>query len=1201
MINSRANVAKVPATEKPLRKRTRQREPRREGAAARGPSRRTEQELRRREQNLLAIIENTPECIKIVAGDGTIVSMNPAGLALVEAESPGAVVGRSVFDLISAEFRDAFRQMLQRVCAGEKGELEYEITGLKGGRRWMHTRAAPIPHPDTGQPAQLAITRDITERKQAQRTINLNEERLRLASFSEAITLFEQDSQLRYTWLYPLKPQLRPSLGHTDSEILQNQEGALLERIKSEVMRTGQSQRHVVSATFSSRKTYYDLLISPRRNAEGQIIGVAGSALDITERKNAEEALRTSELRWRTVTETLPNLVWSDLPDGQCDWLSTQWGRYTGVPEKELLGLVWLERVIHPDDRERTLECWRNACADKAPYDLEYRIRRHDGQYRWFKTRGVPIRDDHGQIVYWFGTCTDIQDLKQAEANLTFLTELSNALTSPESATEIATVAARLLCRHFRATRVNFSGVNLPAGEVTVFASERGSELKEDRITHRLREYLPESILSELAAGRVVAIEDVRTDARTAPFAANYAQWAIGAMILSPHLTESGWEFLLVLHKAGADRWRPDELKLVPEITARIHNRIERARALEALRASETHLRELIEALPAAVYTTDAQGRITLFNQAAVEFSGRVPQIGTDSWCVSGKLYTPDGRPLPHDQCPMAVALKEGRAVRGQEAIAERPDGTRIHFIPYPTPVRDKDGKVSGGINMLVDITPRKRAEEKLRESEERFRNIFNQSTAGIAQVGLDLRYTLVNQRFCEITGYSAAELQAKTCAEITFAEDRAGERAVFENALRDGKPSFIELRYVRPDGSMVWVRNHISQMKDAEGRVCRLLAVSLDITEQKRAQEIAARLAAIVEHSDDAIFSTDLDGVIHSWNRGAERLYGYSKAEVVGCPIAILAPEGYDSEQARIFEQIGQGQTVENYETIRRRKNGTRFHVSLTVSPVKDPRGLIIGVSKVARDITEKVRAREILEQTVAQRTASLEQALAQMEDFTYTVSHDLRAPARTVRGISQAALEDFGSTMPAELRGFLEKISRSAERMDQLIRDILDYSRVSRAEVKLWPVQLDPLVAAIISERPEMQPQHAQIKICAPLGPVLAHEPSLAQALTNLLANAVKFVPPGATPKVEVRTERNSGSVRLWVADNGIGVNPKYQHRLFKVFERAHDSALYQGTGIGLAIVRKAAEKMGGKVGVVSDGLTGSSFWIELPAVSL
>jgi PAS domain S-box-containing protein len=1215
------------------------------------PRQGSEDEVRRSEEHLRAIVENTPECIKVIACDGTIVSMNRAGLRLVEAQSAGDVVGRCVFELVAPEFREAFRELHGKVCGGEKSELEYEIIGLKGSRRWMRTHGAPIRHPVTGEPAHLGITRDITEQRQAERAVRLSEERLRLATSSEAITLYEQDAELRYTWLYPPKPLFAHSLGRRDGEILPNEEGAFLERVKKEVMRTGQSQRHVVSATFQSRKTYYDLLISPRLSSDGQIIGVAGSALDITDRKNAEEALRTSELRWRNLTQALPNLVWTDLADGQCDWLSPQWGTYTGIPEKELLGLAWLDRVIHPEDRERTLRCWENACADKAPYDLEYRIRRHDGEYHWFKTRGVPVRDAHGKIVYWFGTCTDIQDLKEAEADLAFLGELSAALTNPETAVEIATSAARLLCRHFGASRVNFSDIDLRAGEATVFASGREPELKEDRITHRLGEYLPESILTELQAGRVVAIDDIRTDPRTAPLADNFAQWSIGSMILSPHLTGGYWRFLAVVHKGEAHRWRPEELRLVPEITARVHNRIERARALQAVRESEGRLRELIEALPAAVYTTDAEGRITMFNQAAVKFSGRVPQIGSDSWCVSWKLYHPDGRPMAHDQCPMAIAVREGRAVRGTEAIAERPDGTRINFIPYPTPLRDRDGKIVGAINMLVDISARKRAEEQLAADADALARLNALGSqlwratnlqegmgemldATIGMLGADMgnvqlleggTLRIAAQRgfredflefFREVSADddSACGRALRTGERIIIADVEADEayapmraiaraagcRAVQSTPLigRDGKPRGIISTHWRspylPDARQLrYLELYVRQASDFIER--------WEIeAEQKQAQESAARLAAIVEHSDDAIFSADVEGIIRSWNRGAERLYGYSAAEAIGQHIDVLVPGGYGDEQPRILDLIRRGQTVENYETSRRRKDGSVFRVSLTVSPVKDASGRIIGVSKVARDITEKVRARQILEETVAERTASLEQALAQMEDFTYSVSHDLRAPARAIRGIAEAAIEDYGNTMPAEVLGFIQRMSASAQRMEQLIRDILDYSRVSRAEVKVAAVDLDELVQGIIRERPEMQPARARIDIRAPLGAVLGHETSLSQAVTNLLANAVKFVPPGTVPEVRLWTERANGFVRLWVRDNGIGVKPQYQDRIFNVFERAHDSTLYEGTGIGLAIVRRAAEKMGGKVGLVSDGVSGSSFWIELPAAS-
>ncbi len=207
-----------------------------------------------------------------------------------------------------------------------------------------------------------------------------------------------------------------------------------------------------------------NVVITALRDEQGTLRGFSKITRDMTDRKQAEEnarrlleeaaarraaedhavvkhqeqAILASEQRWRTMAEAIPNLLWTDLPDGQCDWLSSQWGKYTGIPEQQLLGLRWLE-TVHPDDRQRTLACWEEACADRGDYDLEYRIRRHDGEYHWFKTRGVPIRDEVGKIVYWFGTCTDIEDVKRLEAALRetdrrkneFLATLAHELRNP--------------------------------------------------------------------------------------------------------------------------------------------------------------------------------------------------------------------------------------------------------------------------------------------------------------------------------------------------------------------------------------------------------------------------------------------------------------------------------------------------------------------------------------------------------------------------------------------------------------------------------------------------------------------------------------------------------------------------------------------------------------------------------------------------
>ncbi len=249
----------------------------------------------------------------------------------------------------------------------------------------------------------------------------------------------------------------------------------------------------------------------------------------------------------------------------------------------------------------------------------------------------------------------------------------------------------------------------------------------------------------------------------------------------------------------------------------------------------------ILQSLPVAVYTTDAAGRITFYNEAAAQLWGVRPELGKSEFCGSWKLYWPDGTPLPHHDCPMALALREKRPIRGMEAVAERPDGTRVPFIPYPSPLFDASGALVGAVNTLVDITERYETEQRIRESEARYRGI-----------------------------------------------------------------------------------------------------------------------AAIVESSEDAVLTKDLNGVITSWNHGATRLFGYAAEEVIGKPITILIPAERHDEEPTILARIRRGERIDHYETVRQRKDGSTIDISLTVSPVKDPDGRIVGASKIARDITDRRRAEQ-------------------------------------------------------------------------------------------------------------------------------------------------------------------------------------------------------------------------------------------------
>lgn len=248
----------------------------------------------------------------------------------------------------------------------------------------------------------------------------------------------------------------------------------------------------------------------------------------------------------------------------------------------------------------------------------------------------------------------------------------------------------------------------------------------------------------------------------------------------------------------------------------------------------DDYFRTILDNLPAAIYVTDANGRITYFNEAAADMWGLRPELGRSEWCGSWKLFWPDGRALAHGDCPMAIALKERRVIRGMEAIAERPDGSRVPFMPYPTPLFDKTGELIGAVNMLVDLS------------------------------------------------------------------------------------------------------------------------------EPKRANEVAHRLATIISSSDDAIISKDLNGIIQSWNDGATRIFGYTADEAVGRPVTMLIPEDRHDEEPEILARLRRGERIEHYETVRRRKDGELIDIQLSVSPVRNYRGEIVGAAKIARDITERRRAAE-------------------------------------------------------------------------------------------------------------------------------------------------------------------------------------------------------------------------------------------------
>jgi PAS domain S-box-containing protein len=391
--------------------------------------------------------------------------------------------------------------------------------------------------------------------------------------------------------------------------------------------------------------------------------------------------------------------------------------------------------------------------------------------------------------------------------------------------------------------------------------------------------------------------------------------------------------------------------------------------------------------------------------------------------------------------------------------------------------------------------------------------------------------------------------------------------------------------------------------------------ATALD--EQLRVtQEAQARLAAIVETSDDAIVSKSPDGIVATWNRSAELMFGYPAEEIAGASISAIIPSDRGHEETDSMERIKRGERIEHFETIRRRKDGTEFPVSLAISAIKDSKGKLMGVSIIARDITEKKWAEETLRRQTSQlqeqatdlsatneqlikQSAALEAANKELEGFSYSVSHDLRAPIRTIHSFIRIIEEDHGGRLDSELARCLGIIAKAARQAGELIDDLLEFSRLGRQALQFGQVDMVRLAREALAElRKEDEPPRATVTI-ADLPPCFGDRRLLKLAWMNLLSNALKYSGHRDQAQIEVgsrTTEGAEGSCTYYVKDNGVGFDMKYAHKLFGVFQRLHGKDEFEGTGVGLAIVQRIVHRHGGRVWGEGQVNAGATFYFTL-----
>ena len=511
------------------------------------------------------------------------------------------------------------------------------------------------------------------------------------------------------------------------------------------------------------------------------------------------------------------------------------------------------------------------------------------------------------------------------------------------------------------------------------------------------------------------------------------------------------------------------------------------------------------------------------------------------------------------------------------------------------------------GIIAFADVSERRRV---TREAEFLSGITANMSEGVVLIRADDFTIAYANASYEAMLGYEPTELVGRAIGDLTDPEFVAADGlATICDAVRATGARRGEIQCLRKNGASVWCGVSVSAI-DHPTFGAAWIAVSSDITARREAQDAQARLASIVQASRDAILAKTLDGIVTSWNPGAEALFGYSAEEMVGRPIDVLLPDEGREEEAYLRAQVAQGIQVEQFETVRIRKDGTAVAVSVTLSPLGDADGTISGIATICRDMTERNRAEAALlereDQLAAARDVALE-ASRLKSDFLANMSHEIRTPMNAVIGLTGLLLD---SPLSDEQHEYAEAVRSAGESLLEIINDILDFSKIEAGMLRLELMDFD--LRTVIEEVVDLLGAEARdkgleiaIEVDHDIPRRLRGDPGrLRQIVINLLGNAIKFTDRGSVG-IRVRaigTRPEATLVRFEVTDTGLGVSPEGQRKLFKGFEQVDSSASrrYGGTGLGLAICKQLVDLMGGTIGAQSTLGLGSTFWfvIELPA---
>ena len=856
---------------------------------------------------------------------------------------------------------------------------------------------------------------------------------------------------------------------------------------------------------------------------------------EIEKRKQAEVTRRETEQKLRNVIENSTNLFYMHGTDHVFTYMSPQSRHFFDCEPEEAMG-CWTELITDNPVNRAAIEATQRAI-ETGERQPPYVVEciGRKGRIIWVEVNESPIVED-GRTVAIVGSLTDITERKRAEEALRASEQrFASFMLHLPAAAWIKDMQGRYVYANAEAERVFSTPLTALLGKTD-----------RDLFSPETARQFGENDCRVLGEGGSLQTTELLRQADGIEHHSIVTKFAL----------------------ADADGQPAYVAGIALDIT-------ERKRAEEALRASEQRFASFMLHMPAAAWMKDLQGRFVYANvQTARAFSTPLTALlGKTDW----DFFPPEiARQFAEND---RRVLSEGGSLETIEALRQA-DGIEHHTLVNKFAVAGPDGKPAYIAGVAFDITERKRMEAEL----EHFASFPHLNPTPIIEMDCDGRVTFCNRAAEKTLGKAACldrnnPLIPKDLPEM-LGDLREKKVSHFCRTVEAGELVFDEIIYLAPQFNSVRI-------------------YALDITERRRLEEERNRLAAIVENSNDAIIAKTLDGIIVDWNKGAEKLYGYTADEIKGRHISTLIPADRIDEASRILEKIGRGENGKPFETIRVTKDGRSIPVSLTISPIRDTNGKIIGASSIAHDITERKRTEEKIEElnaNLAERAGELALANQELEAFNYSVAHDLRKPLTAVSGYCQVVRDLCGSQLDGQCKGYLQQAYNGTLRMNRLIDALLKFSHLGHVELRREMVDLSSMAQMVAAEQKLAEPGRlAEFRIAAGVS-AYGDVNLLRVVLDNLLGNAWKYTGRRERAVIEFGVTEIEGGPAWFVRDNGEGFNMADAEKLFLPFQRLPGAEEFKGFGIGLATVERIIRRHGGKIWAEGEAGKGATFYFTL-----